>query len=158
MLLTYTHQTGAAKKVIRMRSKQTWKCLLKNGLKTWASVCRCMYSIKLQWLNCLPLFSTSEHQEVFSTPVFSRWMLCFGRTSTQSAYPLCRPLWSWMTPFCGLATLAKEIPVTLTQALPMNTPFIGEGKKGAKMCWNANIAQSVDLVPSWKAAFDTIPA
>lgn len=61
-----------------------------------------------------------------------------------------------MTPFCGLATLAKEIPVTLTQALPMNTPFIGEGKKEQKC--SKMLTQSVDLLPSRKAAFDTVPA
>lgn len=68
MLLTYTHQTGAAKKKSDQNEKQADLKELKNGVKTWASFCRCMYSINSQWPNCLPLFSTSEHQEVFSTP------------------------------------------------------------------------------------------
>lgn len=85
-----------------------------------------------------------------SCSVSSRWTLCFARTSTQSAFPLCRPLWSWMTLFCGPATLEKGMAVTLSQDPPTSTQFTGEDSYSCSYSTNVSLV-SPTLFKWWPA-------
>lgn len=114
---------------------------------------------------CINNFTASvyhdQHGEIFFTLIWawrttmdfwlcsssSRWTLCFARTPTQSASPLCQPLWSWMTQFCGPATLEKGTAVTLTPDPLMSTPFTGENinRICGWVCWNCVIKLRVSM-------------